>query len=109
MGNLHLQLQLQLQNMAKTERSSILLRMTFVILILAIWIGTTSAGQKCTKKGTKCVDFKDRDTGKSYTKNECADHYTGRGRFKENHPWCATRAPYYGGMTGWNWGCKDCN
>merc|ERR1712055_650745 len=109
MGNLHLQLQLQLQNMAKTERSSILLRMTFVILILAIWIGTTSAGQKCTGKGTKCVDFKDRETGKSYTKMECADHYEAAVGVRKNSPWCATRAPYYGGYSGWDWGCKDCD
>merc|ERR1712055_817162 len=76
MGNLHLHT--TTKNMAKTERSSILLRMTFVILILAFWIGTTSAGQKCTKKGTKCVDFKDRKTGKSYTNNVCRSLYRGK-------------------------------
>merc|ERR1712055_394283 len=92
----------QVYNMATTERSSILLRMTFAVLILAIWTGTTSAGQKCAN-GVKCVDFRYWITGKSYTKNQCAiGGVLGRKR------WCATRKGWKGGNSGWDWGCKDC-
>merc|ERR1711874_760558 len=49
---------LQVNNMATTKSHSILRHLTIAILILAIWTGTTSAGQKCHRGGKKCVATK---------------------------------------------------
>merc|ERR1711874_660215 len=49
---------LQVNNMATTKSHSILQHLTIAILILAIWTGTTSAGQKCHRGGKKCVATK---------------------------------------------------
>merc|ERR1712119_265881 len=88
---------LQVDNMATTKSHSILRHLTIAILILAIWTGTTSAGQKCHDGGKKCVDAEYQ--GKKYTKNQCISGLHGY--------WCAD-VKEWTNYSGWNWECKDC-
>merc|ERR1711874_549802 len=90
---------LQVHNMATTKIYSIR-HLTIAILILAIWTGTTSAGQKCHKGNVKCVEsvwF-----GRTYGPDKCI-----LGRYG---PWCASKVD--GSKVymndGWNWFCEDC-
>merc|ERR1711913_127484 len=89
---------LQVNNMATTKSHSILRHLTIAILILAIWTGTTSAGQKCHNGGKKCVATK--ADGAKFTKNECISHW--------GSLWCADKEKWTS-SSGWTGAVKIVN